>query len=213
MKGILIAGFFLTASLAALAQGKVNLISDEASLVVLGTDTKYLLPADRSLAGQAVGNMVPLPSGITLVAGLYAGTSSANLFLYSTVAMTRPNTPGGYIPATHIKLTAQPNGAPDISGIAYGTPIGPTTPWFQVKIWDSTFPTYELAIGVSYTGEVPPFQFNPGPSIIYPLITTRGMNSILSVRGFLQPVAAPEPSTLALIGLGAVTLLMVRRRM
>lgn len=211
MKRMFLLGLFLTASLAALAQGKVTLINDETSLVVLGTDTKYLFPADRSLAAQAVGNMVPLPSGITLMAGLYGGTSSADLFLYSTVAMTDPNTPGGVIPATHIKLVAQPNGAPDIPGIAYGTAIGPTTPWFQVKIWDSAFPTYEQAFGASYAGELRPFQFNPGRSIVYPLITTQDGNSTWSAGGFLQPVAAPEPSTLALIGLGAVTLLMVRR--
>lgn len=212
MKRIVLAGLVLTASLAALAQGKVTLINDEATMVVLGTDTKSLFPADSSLAGKAVGNMVPLPSGITLVAGLYGGTSSANLFLYSTVAMTQPNTPGGYIPATHIKLVAQPNGAPDIPGIAYLTPIGPSTPWFQVKIWDSAFETYELAVGASYAGELPLFQFNPGRSIIYPLITTRDGNSTWSAGGFLQPLAAPEPSTLALVGLGAATLLVARRR-
>ena len=212
MKGTLLTSLFLSASLPALAQGKVNLINDEATLVVLGTDTNLLFPADRSLAGQAVGNMVALPSGITLVAGLYGGTSSANLFLYSTVALTDPNLPGGVIPPTHIKLNAQPNGAPDIPGIAYGTPIGPTTPWFQVKIWDSAFATYELAVGASYAGELPPFQFNPGRSIVYPLITSRDGNSTWSAGGFLQPVGAPEPSVLALLGLGAATLLRVRRR-
>ncbi len=212
MKGTLLTSLFLTASLSALAQGKVTLVNDQATLVVLGTDSNLIFPADRSLAGRAVGNMVALPSGITLVAGLYGGTSSANLFLYSTVALTDPNTPGGFIPATHIKLTAQPNGAPDIPGIAYGTPIGPSTPWFQVKVWDSAFATYELAVGASYAGELPLFQFNPGRSIVYPLITARDGNSTWSAGDFLQPLAAPEPSALALIGLGAVTLLSVRRR-
>ena len=48
MKGILLIGLFLAASLPALAQGKVNLVNDEATLVVLGTDTNLLSPADRS---------------------------------------------------------------------------------------------------------------------------------------------------------------------
>src|SRR5512140_287439 len=106
MRKRLFALFVAATCVTVFAQGKVNCVNDGASLVVLTTDTSLLKPADRPLAGQAVGNQVLLPSGITLMAGLYGGTVSSSLFLYSTVALTDPNTPGGVILPTHMVLTA-----------------------------------------------------------------------------------------------------------
>ena len=211
MKRSLFGCFFLATSLTALAQGKVNLINDSASLIVLSTDTSLVLAADRALAGQPVGNMAPLPSGVTLVAGLYGGTSSSSLFLYSTVALTDAATPAGYIPATHIVLNANAvTGAPAIPGIANGTPITAATPWFQVKVWDSAFPTFAQAAGAGYATFGALFQMNPGPSLSYPNTAPPGVNSTWTEGNIGLPI--PEPSTLALIGLGAAALLSFRRR-
>ena len=189
MKETLLACLFMTASLTALAQGKVNLINDAASLVT------------------------PLPppaSGITLMAGLYGGTSSSGLFLYSTVLLNDQSLPPGYIPGTHIVLSAQPNGAPLINGIANGTAIGATTPWFQVRVWDSAYASFEgaMASGSYWLLWGPEFQFNPGPSLNYPNTAPPGVNSTWSET----PITTPEPSTLALVGLGAATLLIFRCR-
>lgn len=212
MKITLFSSLCLTASLTAFAQGKVNLINDAASLIVLSTDTSLVLAADRVLAGQPVGNMAPLPSGVTLVAGLYGGTSSSSLFLYSTVALTDAAMAAGYIPATHIVLNANAaTGAPNIPGIPNGTPITAATPWFEVKVWDSAYPTFGQAIiGGGYVMLGAPFQMNPGPSISYPNTAPPGVNSTWTEGNIVMPI--PEPSALALIGLGAAAVMRFRRR-
>jgi hypothetical protein len=141
---VLFALALILSPVSASSQGKVNLVNDSASLVVLSA-TGALFPADLGLAGQAVGNSSPLPSGITLVAGLYAGINQNALFLYSTVALNNAGLPAGRIPAQPVILNAQANGAPAIPGIPGGTPIGANTPWFQVKIWDAAYPSFEAA--------------------------------------------------------------------
>ena len=207
---ILVAGV----SAAGFGQGKVNLINDAASLIVLHTDTGLLNPADVGLAGQAVGNLTPLPSGAALLAGLYAGTSSSTLFLYSTVTLTDQGTPGGYIPGTHMVLNANAaTGAPAIPGIANGTAIAAATPWLQVRVWDARFPSYEAAqaVGHNYSGVGPEFQFNPGPSLSYPNTAPAGVNSTWTDGNIVLVWPIPEPSGLALVGLGAASLAVLRR--
>lgn len=212
MKPTLLTGFLLTASLAALGQGKVNLVNDGGSLAVLTTDLNLLLPADRPLAGK--GANVILLSGKTLVAGLYGGTSSSSLFLYSTIALSDAATPDGLIPPTHIVLNANPaTGAPAIPGIANGTAITAATPWLQVRIWDSAYATYELAWDAySYIGSGAGFQFNPGPSLSYPNTAPAGVNSTWTDGTIIVHLPTPEPSTLALVGLGAAIFLLCCRR-
>ena len=216
MKPTLLTGLFLTACLTALSQGKVNVTNDGASLVTLTTDTSKVFPADRGLAGQAVGNSMPLPSGVVLMAGLYGGTSSSSLFLYTTTASTLLNVagnPAGFINPFHVVLNANPaTGAPAIPGIASGTAIGAGTPWFQVKVWDSAYPSYEAACGKSYVMLAPLFQLNPGPSLSYTFTAPAGPNSTWSEVPIISPLVCPEPSALALVGLGAWTLLSFRRR-
>ncbi len=211
MKKTLLTLLFAATAATTFSQGKVNLINDAASLVVLTTDTYWLKAADVAQAGVAVGNLTPLNSRITLAAGLYGGTSSSSLFLYSTVLLNNPGTPGGYIPATHIILNAQANGAPLIYGIANGTPIGPTTPWFQVRVWDSAYPTYEQAwAACSYATHGAEFQMNPGPSLSYPNTAPAGINSTWVDAPFTFGLA-PEPSPFALGALGMLVLVILRR--
>jgi hypothetical protein len=163
--------FVLLFSAVCLAQGKVLFVNDTASLVVLGRSID-VSQADAPLAHQPVGNLTPLPSGVVLSAGLYGGTNPASLFLYGTTLLNDTNAPAGSIGPLHIILTAQPNGAPQIDGIPTGTPIGPSTPWFQVKVWDSRFPTYEQAEG--YSGAGWPFQMNPGNRLASPRTAPAG---------------------------------------
>lgn len=209
---------FLTSALVAVcagafAQGKVNVINDSSSLVTLTTDTSRILPADRGLAGQPVGDAVPLPSGITLVAGLYAGTSSSQLFLYGYSPLNSAAIPAGNIPAYHVVLNAiAATGAPAIPGIASGTAIGPGTPWFQVNVWDSAYATYAAAVaaGSAYVGQGALFQLNPGPSLAYTFTSPPGANTTWSETPIIT--TAPEPSVFALAGLGAAALMIFRRR-
>ncbi len=215
MKKTLLIPLFAAAAATGFAQGKVNLINDAASLIVLTTDTSKLRAADVAQAGEAVGNLNPLGSGTTLVAGLYGGTSSSSLFLYSTVTLNNSSVPGGYIPATHIQLSAQANGAPLINGIANGTPIGAGTPWFEVRLWDSAYATFEAAASAyAYRGGSAMFQFNPGASLSYPNTAPPGVNSTWIEGNIVIYGGAPipEPSIPALLGLGSLVLLFRRRK-
>jgi len=197
-------------SAAAFAQGKVNVIGDTASPIILGGNVRA---ADASLVGQPVGNSTPLPSGVTLVAGLYGGTSSSSLFLYSFTTLNVAANPAGTIPAFHVALNAGATpGAPAIPGIASGTAIGASTPWFQVRIWDGAASDYATAVAQNlYVGSGALFQLNPGPSLSYTSTAPPGANSSWT-DGAIVVQSVPEPGTFALAGLGAAAMLIFRRR-
>ena len=211
MKKLLFTLITLVTCAAAFAQGKINLINDGASLVKFATNT-LTLPADASLRGLPIGNSTPLLSGIVLTAGLWGGTSPGALFFYSATALTSTAAgSAGVIGPMHIVLNTNANGAPNIPGIANGTPIGSSTPWFDVKVWDAAYASYDLASAAgAYTGAGAPFQMNPGPSIAY-VNTSPGVNSTWT-EGPIFVGWVPEPSTLALAGLGAAAMLILRRR-
>jgi hypothetical protein len=214
MKKLLLTSALLAVCAGAFAQGKVNLINDGASLITLTTVSGQAAAADQSLLGQAVGNLTPLPSGQILMAGLYGGTSQGSLFLYSTFTMNL-SSPGsaGVIGPLHIVLSANAaTGAPLINGIPAGTAIGAGTPWFQIRVWNSTFASYEAAAaaGTSYLGQGAAFQMNPGSSIAY-INTSPSANSTWTDSPIVVAMV-PEPSTFALAGLGAAAMLIIRRR-
>jgi PEP-CTERM motif len=216
MKKLLLTSALVAVCAGAFAQGKVNVVNDGASLVTLSTATGALLAADVGKAGQAVGNANPLPSGVVLIAGLYAGTSSTALFLYNPNNGANPllnnaSAGAGVAGPFAVQLNAATSsGGPSILGITSGTAITASTPWMQVRVWDSAFATYALALGKSYTGETPLFQMNPGPGVIYPLCAPASGNSSWVDGPIL--LSAPEPSTFALAGLGAAALMIFRRR-
>jgi len=128
MKKTLLTLALVGATAAAFAQGKVSLQMD---LAIQFGPASGMLALDSALAGQIIpNNGNTLPSHIVMVVGLYGGTSSSSLSLQGT-AVLNPlggnGTPDGYFPITHI-VTTLPAGA-----------LG----YFQVKIWDSTYATYE----------------------------------------------------------------------
>lgn len=215
MKKTLLTLTLALVSVGALAQGRINVLNDASSLIVMTTVTGLLKANDVSMAGQAVGNTVLLPSGIVLEAGIYGGTSSSSLFLYSTTLLNVAGDPAGYAHPFGVALTSQPNGAPNIPGIALGTPFGAATPWFQLKVWDSTYPTYAAALAanayVSLSGNAL-FQMNPQTSAIARTPTTPpGPNSSWAETPIVVGLV-PEPSSFALAGLGAAALMIFRRR-
>ena len=147
---------WICAQAGALGQGKVMFDSD--ALIALGANPGDALPADAALAGQPVPTSGPLPSGISLVVGLYGGTSSNNLTLQSTTPLNPTGgtgLPDGWFPSTRVILSFP----------------GGTYCSFQIKVWDARYPSYEaqVAAGVSdYLGTNNIFQMYPGTSVAYP---------------------------------------------
>ena len=134
MKATLLSGLMLTASLTALAQGRITAQNGN-SLVMLPTYTWALYAADMPLAGQPVPVTGPLPSGVSLLFGIYAGTSSTSLSFVSAIPINpvgggASGVPGQIAP-THVLLPF----------------AGGSLAWFEVKIWESTFPNYEAPGG------------------------------------------------------------------
>ena len=108
MKKLLIVSLTSLVSLAAFGQGKISFSTDSLHLA-------YYDPvlAPNGLAGNAIssGNM---PSGVTLVADLYMGTSSGSLFLYSSTSISA--TPGKWNTISVQANTNAITGAPNIPG-------------------------------------------------------------------------------------------------
>ncbi|HYL95727.1 MAG TPA: PEP-CTERM sorting domain-containing protein [Terriglobales bacterium] len=152
------------------------------------------------------------------MAGLYGGTSSSLLYQYTPnspplALLNNASSAAGAIGPFQVLCNANAaSGAVAIPGIASGTPIGAATPWFQVKVWDSAYASYAaaLAAGSAYVGQGPLFQLNPGPGLTYTFTAPAGPNSSWTDTPII--VAAPEPSTFALAGLGAAALMIFRRR-
>jgi hypothetical protein len=160
LKHVLAILVLAAAPLGAFGQGKVSFQNDGASRITLGGFR--ILPGDQSLAGQPIPTTGPLPSGITMIAGLYAGTSSGSLALVSSVALNPiggTGQPPGIIPTTQVTLPF-PGGS-----LAY----------MQVKLWDAAFDTFdaELAGCPTYFAWTPVFTMTPG-ILSYPSITRGG---------------------------------------
>jgi len=193
---------------AAFAQGKVALVGDTLSHVVLSSNPALVASADQSLVGQAVGNVTPLPSGVVLVAGLWGGSTQGSMILQTSTLLNNAAVEAGWISQTRVALVGVP-------GIASGTAIGAATPWFQVRVWDSALGVNEAGWlsasgGAGYSGSGALFQMNPGNSIAYVLTAPPGINTTWTEGNIVLSV--PEPSTFALAGLGAAALLIFRRR-
>jgi alpha-tubulin suppressor-like RCC1 family protein len=134
--------------------------NDAGSVIQLPSVSSLLFSADLGLAGQPIPTTGPLPSGIVLAAGLYAGTSSSSLDLVGRVVLNPVGGTGrlpGIFPPTNIILPF----------------AGGSLAYFQVKVWDAAFPSYEaqLFAGVSdYSAVDNVFTMTPGsasnPSIL-----------------------------------------------
>ena len=205
MKKIIVISLVVASAVSVFAQGKVAFKNDAASLVTLASDSNYVLPADLTLAGLAVGNLTPLLSGRVLVAGLYGGATSTSLALQSPTVTLNAGNSAGVIPSKNITLSG-------IAGIANNTPITAATPWFQVKVWESTYASYELApAATSYRGVGSVFQMNPGNSIAFVNTAPASGNSTW-VGAPIVVGLVPEPTAAAIAGLGLASMLIFRRR-
>jgi len=198
----------VVASMAAFAQGKISLINDQASLVML-SPSNGVAAADASLRGLPIGNSTPLPSGVTLTAGIWGGATAGALSFYSATALTSAAAgSAGVIGPMHVQLNS-----PAIPGLPNGAAIGSSTPWFDVRVWDASYASYDLALAAgAYTGAGAPFQMNPGASIAYVNTAGPSANSTWTEGPIFVSQTIPEPASFALAGLAGAAMLIFRRR-
>lgn len=200
-KTLLTLALVVACAAGAYAQGKVTFVNDSLHRYYMGTT----LPADSALAGLRTPANGLLPSGITLRADLYAGTSSSSLSFISSTTMSALS-PG----SQNTLNVVLPN------GFAGGVPA-----FFQVQIRDQAFAT--AALSLTYAGFSEIFQVTPSASAsssivnhLTPAFSTWADGTVVipGVTGFgaIAVNAVPEPSTIALAGLGAASLLLFRRR-
>jgi hypothetical protein len=212
MKKTLLTAAASLACMAAFAQGRISFSNNSSHLV-------YYDPVstpDPSLAGNAVFNGTingtnGMPAGYTLVTDLYIGTSSSSLSLISSTT-----------------FSASPGSLSSMSVIVPSIPGG-TTVFIVTQVRDSAStpeaiwtPGFQGA-GLNWYGASSEFTFVLGTSAIaYPAMwSTAGtwaagtfpMDQYGSgFRGAISVAPVPEPTSFALAGLGAASLLIFRRR-
>jgi len=189
----------------AYAQGKIAFVNDSLHLIYF-SDAGHLRGADAALAGQ--GATATTPSGITLVVDLFGGTSAASLTLQKTTTFSA--VPGKWTLANVLST---------IPGGAQG--------FFQVQVRDQAFATATEAMnGNSYAGFSAIFNTTTGASLAYnsivnhnaPASSTWGDGGFNmdqygpGSRGVMSVGIVPEPTSMALAGLGAAALMIFRRR-
>lgn len=213
MKKLFVTLAISAACVGAFAQGKVLFANDSLHLVNMGMDSNRLKPADVASAGlpapwAAVGGA--LPSGTTLIAGLYAGQNASSLNLLTSVPISGSA------------------GFGRITSLSYILPapfVGGVSAFFQVKVWETGYASYEAAQAasaantglLSYGAQTDVFAGIPGASVTYPPLTGGNFSWLQGAAawqagGFGTFNAVPEPSSMVLAGLGAASLLLFRRR-
>lgn len=170
MKTTLFSSCILAVSLTAFAQGKVTFSNDSTRLFVLGTT----LAADAGLGGgtPTVGDTTgaipisPLPSGVTLTATLYAGTSSSSLSLQTTVSLTGSDwLIAGRMAGKAVTLSGVPGGTAQNFLIVF-TDLAATRP--SVIPGNATQPANFF--DAIYYGSSSLFTAVPGTSVTYPFL-------------------------------------------
>lgn len=208
MKKLIVTTVAIVACVSAFAQGKVSFGNDANHLFMVGSDPAHLTANYSSLVGQAmpqIGSAGPYTMG-NFTAELWAGTSAGSLSLATSIAAD------GQAGFNNGRLG---NHAVTLAGFPGGT-----VTFFQVRIWETAAGSWNATqTGAGRTewlqGESPVFSAVPGAilpnSIVLPGAPSNSTwaNGPMSA-GTVDPV--PEPSTLALAGLGAAALLIFRRR-
>jgi hypothetical protein len=169
--------------LAAYAQGTVNFANIQGTLNV---------PVYQSDGTTKL-------SGATYMAELLAGTTAANLNISVATTGFLTGTGAGYFSG----------GAKTITGIAGGA-----TAWLQVRFWNtvngSTFAAAAASGANNAFGSSTAFQVTLGDPSASPPTVPAALSGLAGQTLALNGI--PEPSSLALAGLGAAAMLVFRRR-
>lgn len=199
MKKTLLSLALVVTAAAAFAQGKVGFSNDSTRVFTLGT----VVGTDAAFAGQGIPT-AGLPSG-GLSAILYAGTSAGSLSLQTAIPLTGTSIIApGRMATKNVVLT----GVPGSASASFQIVIVSTAAAQVANIVGGAV-NAETFAGTTYFGTSGLFTFTPGASVTYPVIYA-GTSTWAS--GPLQVNAVPEPTSMALAGLGAASLLIFRRR-
>jgi len=141
------------------------------------------------------GALLNADANLTLLAGADVGSlAPLKTFLLSNGSATGSSAAG---PGTWTDLTGGTYAVPGVAAGAAGT--------FEVQIWLGDFSSYAAAAaGGAYVGMSTPFTQTLGGGSVLP--------SDLTAMPAVTLAPIPEPSTIALAGLGAAALLIFRRR-
>lgn len=184
MKKLIAIAALVTTACATFAQGTVDFNNRN-----LGTANDYLVRFADTLAPVV---------GTKYVAQLYYGATVDSLTAVGAPALFRIETttsPGTWSGGTRA--------IPSLDAVGKSTVL-------QVRVWDSTlaadWAAAQLSTYKGYRGESAPFSFTYIVSA--PPATTD--DDMIQFRGF--QIAIPEPSTFALLGLGALGMMIFRRK-
>jgi hypothetical protein len=236
MKKLLITAAATLVCVGAFAQGKLALINAANQLIYFTTDTTKLLPADAAktvngftvpgstLSSTASGNIASLAGAPSFTVALFAGATASSLSQVGTAIIGDPNSGGLITPQVNVTLAGLPAG---------------TAAFFNLEVFDSRASSYANALNTPnplsstlslYAGQSGVFSAIPQTSVYSPIWTTGGtVQSTMPVGSTFVPkdyagyagyfgsisvgaAVVPEPGTLALAGLGLVSLLALRRR-
>ncbi|HEY6184364.1 MAG TPA: hypothetical protein VIW67_19120, partial [Terriglobales bacterium] len=207
MKKLVLTAVASLACLGAFAQGKIG----------FGTDSLHLAYwSGGSLNGTAV-NSDNMSAGLTGVAAyLYAGTSSSQLFLYSSTTFGPLASGPGKWSLSNVALNA--NGTTGAPAIASGSVFIEVAVLSTEKAAPNTFDTAAFGTFAAHGTTVAPITFTLGTGVTYPVLTGPNSGGTWAAgtfpldqygtgsRGAIA-VVVPEPGTFALAGLGAAAML------
>ena len=191
MKKVLLTLALTAVCAASFAQGKVNMNNDATRAVTFGAQVKA---GDTTGAAASQVN----GSGSVLLVDLFGGATAGTMTLQQTTTMGP--VAGIFGPRTFTAVGV--NGGVDS--------------FWQVKVRENTFTTAELAqAGGGYFGASPVFTFRASSTIAFNAINNTGGTALSTWAAgplVINAIPIPEPSSMALAGIGAASLLIFRRR-
>jgi len=196
----------------AFAQGKISFQTDNNHLV-------YFDPATPGVGGQAVNSTIaPVP----LSADLYIGTSSGSLSLYSSTTFFNSSNPGKWNTVSVQTLNPFILGGTSVFVVTQVRDSAATAATTLDASQLANGKTYAASLGYGWYGWSQEFTFTLGSSTTYPAMYnsptwTAGTFDLSSsvgagAKGAIAVAAVPEPTSLALAGLGIAAGLIMRRR-